>query len=386
MIAKVTVAPKVSADITTIHATELKVQRLYVECDMQDWQFPEALAASSLTRKQTVDLDNRKFILKSAAYFVILFGLIVAIALVHSHQLETKTSEGVRIGLTVLLSVILFALFFNVIRTRDPVMVKVNRKVHAEWTALFLDPEKRAAQSRRYRFQRWLRQKYTARNNTKAARERVEEPESQLPKRGIVALSSFRRFFEALSNLSLWEKVSLVRLSLCFSQLGLLACLDQALAGNGLQSTAIALTFLPVILLLIVIPVHWVYYNPSEGRSIMNDLVGMVAWIIHMGVLTEVIRSPLLKRHHSVGVAAVVLAAVQILVIICLIIERQLSWFAQQWEKSPVIYYDLFEDPHEERDEIPLNACCDCFGQGILEESRHREEKRKGNKVQEYYG
>lgn len=278
---------------------------------MQDWQFPEALA-SSLTRKQTVGLDNRKSLLKSAAYFVIFFGLIVGIALVNS-LLETKASEGVRTGLSVLLTGFLLAFFFMVISTReDPIKFEANRRVHAEWTALFLDPEKRAAQSRRYRFQRWLRQKYTSRNNTKAAREEVEEPESQLPMRGTVALSSFRRFFVALSNLSLREKVSLVRLSLCFAQLGLLACLDQALAGYGLQSTAIALTFLPVILLLILIPVRWVYYNPSEGRSILNDLVGMAAWIIHMVVLTKVIRSPLLKRHYSVGVAAVVLAAVQL--------------------------------------------------------------------------
>lgn len=234
----------------------------------------------------------------------------MAIALVNG-LLETKASEGVRIGISVLLTVFLLAFFFNVIRTGDPVKFVVNRRVHAEWTALFLDPEKRAAQSRRYRFQRWLRQKYTSRNNTKAAREEVEEPESQLPKRGTVALSSFRRFSVALSNVSLYEKVSLLRLSLCFAQLGLLACLDQALAGYGLQSTAIALTFLPVIWSLVLIPVRWVYYN-GKGRSILIDLVAMVAWIIHMGVLTEVIRSPLLKRYHAVGLAAVVLAAVQL--------------------------------------------------------------------------
>jgi hypothetical protein len=52
-----------------------------------------------------------------------------------------KASEDVRTGLSALLCILLLAFFIKVIYTReDPVKFEADRRIHAEWTTLFLVP------------------------------------------------------------------------------------------------------------------------------------------------------------------------------------------------------------------------------------------------------
>ncbi|OKL62569.1 hypothetical protein UA08_02140 [Talaromyces atroroseus] len=365
MTAKVTVAPRVSTNVTTINARELTAELLYVECDMQNWASPEALV-SSLTREQTADLHDRILKLKITAVIIIFLSLSVGLGLLNSDSV-TKASVGVKVGVSAVLIVFILAFFLWTIsvRTSTRINYEPDTRTHEEWSALFLDPELRAAQSWQYRFERWLRRK-THRSHNDCAQQAsgggqgVQELESQLSERPqpAAALNTINKFFTVFSAvMSMEEKISLVRLMLCFTELGLLACIDHALAGYTLQQVAVALTFLPVIVSLFLIPIQWAYRNINvlQKRTIMTSIFRMVVWLIHMGVLLWVVRSPLLKRFRSVGLAAVVLAGLQPLLILWVLIDRQFVWFAEQWKKSPLTYYDIFEMSHHEEDDLAGN-------------------------------
>lgn len=45
------------------------------------------------------------------------------------------------------------------------------------------------------------------------------------------------------------------------------------------------------------------------------------------------------------------------LLILWMAIDREFARLASQWRKSPVTYYDPFDNPRYERGDLPDNAC-----------------------------
>ena len=280
---------------------------------MASWPLPTSLS-SYFTPEQERNIKERIKWMKVFAGASIFLGLAIGIGLLTSGSGSgTKASERVRIGVAVALGFVLVVLFFALISIRvGPTLYEADLRTHEDWEQLFMNADIRADQSLRYRLLRLLRRWYSTQPLGASSTEAIEL-ESQKSTQHPSALAFRRQFSKIVSKMFLGDILPFLRLLLCAIELGLIAQINQALSGVGTQEITIALTFIPVGISLFAIPGTWVYnsIHPSKKRSIVTDIVSIVLWLICMGLLLQITRSPPMRNYHGVGLGAVVLAGIQ---------------------------------------------------------------------------